>query len=149
MTLCGSFHETGKVVSAVCHGPAALANLKSSNRTYLIARLNVIGISDVGEDILRFSRDMSFLLETELHEYGGIYEKADGLFGVKVLTSGENGKSVTGQNTSNATLVGDNIIRAAGMYFADATEQFLFYYLDLFSDSYSRQMGFHDRTPVS
>lgn len=113
-------------MSAVCHGPAALANVKLSNGTYLIAEQNFIGISDVEEDIIQFSRDMSFLLETELRKYGGIYEKAVGRFGVKVLTSGENGKLYTGQNTSSSALVGDNIIRAAGMYFADATKQYLF-----------------------
>ncbi|CAK41995.1 hypothetical protein AnigIFM63604_000192 [Aspergillus niger] len=126
-TLLGAgFLEAGKVVSAVCHGPAALANVKLSNGTYLIAEQNFIGISDVEEDIIQFSRDMSFLLETELRKYGGIYEKAVGRFGVKVLTSGENGKLYTGQNTSSSALVGDNIIRAAGMYFADATKQYLF-----------------------
>ncbi|EHA27750.1 hypothetical protein ASPNIDRAFT_137040, partial [Aspergillus niger ATCC 1015] len=98
------FLEAGKVVSAVCHGPAALANVKLSNGTYLIAEQNFIGISDVEEDIIQFSRDMSFLLETELREYGGIYEKAVGRFGVKVLTSGENGKLYTGQNTSSSAL---------------------------------------------
>ncbi|GKZ84817.1 hypothetical protein AnigIFM56816_010372 [Aspergillus niger] len=101
------FYQAIKVVSAVCHGPAALANVELSNRTYLIARLNVIGISDVEEDILQFSRHMSFVLDTELREYGGIYEKADGLFGVKVITSGENGKLVTDQNTSSAALLSD------------------------------------------
>lgn len=105
-------------MSAVCHGPAALANVKLSIGTYLIAGQNFIGISDVEEDIIQFSRDMSSLLETELREYGGIYEKAVGPFGVKVLTSGENGKLYTSQNTSSSALVGDNIIRAAGMYFA-------------------------------
>ncbi|KAL7652486.1 hypothetical protein ACMYSQ_009766 [Aspergillus niger] len=130
-TLLGKASEFAGIFCAgghgpVCHGPAALANVKLSNGTYLIAGQNFIGISDVEGDIIQFSREMSFLLETELREYGGIYEKAVGPFGVNVLTSGENGKLYTGQNTSSSALVGDNIIRAAGMYFADATKQYLF-----------------------
>ncbi|OJI89643.1 hypothetical protein ASPTUDRAFT_917680 [Aspergillus tubingensis CBS 134.48] len=114
-TLARELYEAGKVVSAVCHGPAALVNVKLSNGTYLVSGQKVTGISDVEEEILQFSQDMPFLLETELRKRGGIHEKADGPFGVSVVTSGENGKLVTGQNPPSAAVIGDSIIKAAGM----------------------------------
>ena len=113
--LAREFYEAGKVVSAVCHGPAALVNVRLSNGTYLVAGQQVTGISDTEEKILKFSEDMPFLLETDLRKHGAIYEKAEGPFGIKVITSGGNGKLVTGQNPPSAAVIGESIIRAVGL----------------------------------
>ncbi|OJJ08328.1 hypothetical protein ASPVEDRAFT_34493 [Aspergillus versicolor CBS 583.65] len=114
-TLAREFYEAGKVVSAVCHGPAALVNVRLSNGGYLVAGQQITGISDMEEEILKFTQDMPFLLETELRKHGAIYEKADGPFGIKIITSGEKGKLVTGQNPPSAAVIGESIIRAAGL----------------------------------
>ncbi|PWY68504.1 class I glutamine amidotransferase-like protein [Aspergillus sclerotioniger CBS 115572] len=64
-TLIREFYETKKIVSAVCHGPAALVNVKLSNGEYLVAGQN--------EDMMQFTNDMPFLLETELRRNGRVY----------------------------------------------------------------------------
>ncbi|KAF3391408.1 Glutathione-independent glyoxalase [Penicillium rolfsii] len=109
------FYECGKVVSAVCHGPAALVNVKLSDGNYLVAGQKVTGLSDAEEEIMQFTRDMPFLLETELRKNGRIYEKAEIPFGFKVITSGRNGRLVTGQNPTSATVIGESLIKAAGL----------------------------------
>jgi putative intracellular protease/amidase len=113
--LVREFYESGKVVSAVCHGPAALVNVKLSDGTYLIAGQEVTGLSNAEEEIMQFTKDMPFLLETKLRENGGIYQKADSPFGGKVITSGRNGKLVTGQNPPSAGMIGKSLIKAAGL----------------------------------
>jgi putative intracellular protease/amidase len=113
--LVREFYESGKVVSAVCHGPSALANVNLSNGKYLVAGHRITGLSNAEEDIMQFSKDMPFLLETKLRENGGLYEKADSPFGAKVITSGGNGKLVTGQNPPSARLIGQSLMEAAGL----------------------------------
>ena len=40
-SLIASMYESGAVVSSVCHGPAALANVQLSDNSYLIEGKNV------------------------------------------------------------------------------------------------------------
>ncbi|PYH93875.1 hypothetical protein BO71DRAFT_430515 [Aspergillus ellipticus CBS 707.79] len=65
------FYESDKVVAAVCHGPAALVNVKLSDGTYLVAGQVVTGLSDAEEEVLQFTNDMPFSLETKLRGRGG------------------------------------------------------------------------------
>lgn len=110
-SLIREFYESGKVVSALCHGPAALVNVKLSDGTYLVSDQVVTGLSDAEEEAMQFTKDMPFLLETELRNRGGNYESADGLFGVKVVVSGKGGKLVTGQNPPSGAVIGDTLLK--------------------------------------
>ncbi|KAL6406562.1 ThiJ/PfpI family protein [Ilyonectria robusta] len=104
--LVREFYESGKIVSAVCHGPAALVNIKLSDGTYMVKDQAVTGFSNAEEDAYKFTDAMPFLLEDELRNHGGKYEKADQLFGVKVVVSGKSGNLVTGQNPPSAGVIG-------------------------------------------
>lgn len=109
------FYEASKVVSAVCHGPAALVNVKLSDGTYLIANQKVTGFSNAEEDAVGLSSAMPFLLETELKQRVGsdnLYEAAAENWGPKVVVSGKNGKLITGQNPASAAPIGDAVLKA-------------------------------------
>ncbi|KAH8602369.1 class I glutamine amidotransferase-like protein [Bisporella sp. PMI_857] len=110
--LIREFYESSKLVSAVCHGPAALVNVTLSDGTYLVAGQTVTGLSNAEEDALQATAIMPFLLETELRNHGASYVKADGLFGVKVVRSGKEGNLVTGQNPPSAGVIGGEILKA-------------------------------------
>ena len=112
-TLIREFYEASKIVSAVCHGPAALVNVKLSGGEYLVANQIVTGLSNAEEEYMQFTKDMPFLLETELKRRGAKYEKADGLFGVKVVVSGREGKLVTGQNPPSAAVIGNALLQVS------------------------------------
>ncbi|KAH6866238.1 class I glutamine amidotransferase-like protein [Thelonectria olida] len=105
--LIREFYESGKIVSAVCHGPAALVNVKLSDGTYMVKGQTVTGFSNAEEDAYQFTDAMPFLLEDELRNHGGKYEKADQLFGVKVVVSGN---LVTGQNPLSAGAIGKTLV---------------------------------------
>ncbi|KAH6972794.1 class I glutamine amidotransferase-like protein [Ilyonectria sp. MPI-CAGE-AT-0026] len=108
--LVREFYESGKIVSAVCHGPAALVNVKLSDGTYMVKDQAVTGFSNAEEDAYKFTDAMPFLLEDELRNHGGKYEKADQLFGVKVVVSGKSGNLVTGQNPPSAGVIGKTLV---------------------------------------
>jgi putative intracellular protease/amidase len=48
--LIREFYEAGKIVSNVCHGPAALVNVKLSDGTYVAQGHAITGFSNAGED---------------------------------------------------------------------------------------------------
>ncbi|KAG4432901.1 hypothetical protein IFR05_011619 [Cadophora sp. M221] len=110
--LIREFYESNKIVSAVCHGPAALVNVKLSDGSYLVAGSTVTGFSNAEEDAYDNTSAMPFLLETELKNHQAIYVKADQPFGVKTVVSGKNGKLITGQNPPSAGVIGDVLLEA-------------------------------------
>jgi putative intracellular protease/amidase len=110
--LIKEFFEAGKIVGAVCHGPAALVNAKLSDGTYLIANAAVTGFSNDEEDSVDLSKYMPFMLETELNKKsGGKYEKASKQWEEHVVVA-KDGRLITGQNPSSATAIGKAIAQA-------------------------------------
>lgn len=108
--LVREFYESGKIVSAVCHGPAALVNVKLSNGEYLVKGNNVTGFSNAEEAAFQFTDAMPFLLEDKLKQHGGHYTAADKLFGVNIVMSGETDQLITGQNPPSAAIIGARLL---------------------------------------
>ena len=106
------FYESGRVVSAVCHGPAALANVKLSDGSYLVANEPVTGFSNTEEDGVGLSQYMPFMLETLLGQNGAKFEKAAEPWGEKVVIAGKNSKLITGQNPASAGPIGKAVLKA-------------------------------------
>lgn len=109
--LIREFYEKNKVVSAVCHGPAALANVKLSDGSYLIKDQEVTGFTNAEEDQAGLSSAMPFMLETQLETNGGKFVKADP-WAPKVVSSGKANKLITGQNPASAGPIGEAILKA-------------------------------------
>jgi len=109
--LIKEFYESGKVVSAVCHGPAALVNVKLSDGTHLVKDQEVAAFTDAEEDQVGLSQAVPFLLESQLATHGAKIVKADA-WQPKVVTSGKNGKLITGQNPASAGPIGEAILAA-------------------------------------
>lgn len=106
------FWEAGKVVAAVCHGPAALANVKLSDGSYLINGAPVTGFSNAEEDAVGLSSSMPFMLEDALNKNsGGHYQKADAAWGENVVVA-KDSRLITGQNPASAAGVGKAIHEA-------------------------------------
>lgn len=109
--LIKEFYEKGKVVSAVCHGHAALANVKLSDGSYLIKGQEVTAFTNAEEDQAGLSSAMPFMLETKLGENGAKFVKADP-WAAKVVSSGKGNKLITGQNPASAAPLGEAILAA-------------------------------------
>lgn len=99
-TLTRKMYEGGKVISAVCHGVAALQNVRLSNGDYLIKGMKGTGFPYFDEAIAGMKRLVPYNLEKTLKERGMIYSKAVlPLMGHVVV----DGQLITGQNPNSAS----------------------------------------------
>lgn len=103
-------YETGGVVSAVCHGPAALVNVKLSNGEYLVSGKNLTAFTNSEEDEAQGTAIVPFMLETELKNHGAKHHAAANWSNNVVV----DGRLVTGQNPASASSVGDEVIKILG-----------------------------------
>jgi len=114
VSLVKSLADANKLVAAVCHGSAALLDVKLSDGKLLVDGEPVTGFSNAEEDAVGFSGEMPFMLETDLVKNGAKYEKADQPWGAKVCI-GRGGKLVTGQNPASGLGVGEKMKVALGV----------------------------------
>jgi putative intracellular protease/amidase len=105
--LTAKFYESGKIVSAVCHGPAGLLEVKLSNGDHLLKGKDITGFSWKEEVIAKRDHAVPFSLEEELQKRGGMYSKALVPFTSHVV---EDGRLITGQNPGSAAAVGMTVV---------------------------------------
>ncbi|MGW0363370.1 type 1 glutamine amidotransferase domain-containing protein [Streptomyces sp. NPDC002990] len=107
-------HGRGGVVSAVCHGPAALVNLRLPDGTHLVRGKRVASFSNEEENSLGLVEVMPFLLEDRLKETGALHAKAP----MYEAHTESDGRVITGQNPASAAPVARLVVaelgRAAG-----------------------------------
>ena len=101
--LTSSIYEQGGIVGAVCHGPAALVNVKRNNGEYLVRNMFVAAFTNEEEKEVGLERVVPFMLADRLEERGAHHDPGPPWM-IKVVTSG---RLVTGQNPASATRVGD------------------------------------------
>ena len=95
-----AFYEAGKVISAVCHGTAALQNVRLSDGRPLVEGKRGTGFAFFDEAIAGVKRYVPYNLEKRLKERGMQYSKALlPLMGHTVV----DGNLITGQNPNSAT----------------------------------------------
>ncbi|MBD1258986.1 type 1 glutamine amidotransferase domain-containing protein [Maribacter polysiphoniae] len=95
-------YENNGVVSAVCHGPAGLVNIKLSDGSYLVDGKKVNAFTNEEEIKVNLEDVVPFLLEDQLTARGAIFEKS-APFTKHVVTDQ---RLVTGQNPQSASSVG-------------------------------------------
>jgi putative intracellular protease/amidase len=100
-----TMYENGKVVGAVCHGPAALVDVKLSDGSWLVDGKKVSAFTDEEEKAVDKDDVMPFMLASKLVERGAKHEKSAN-FEPSVSIDGN---LVTGQNPASAKGVGEAI----------------------------------------
>lgn len=104
-------YEDGKIVSAVCHGVAALLNVKLQNGKYLIEGKKGTGFPYFDEALAGVKKLVPFNLQKLLKERGMNYSKAFiPLMGHVVA----DGRLITGQNPNSTTKVAYKALEAFG-----------------------------------
>jgi putative intracellular protease/amidase len=99
--------ENGKIVSAVCHGPVSLINVKLSDGSWLVDGKNVTGFSSA-EEAGYAKDDVPWELEDKLIEHGAIYSRVSSW----QPHSTTDGRLITGQNPASAQGVAERVIAA-------------------------------------
>jgi len=102
-------YESGRIVASVCHGSAALQNVRLSNGEYLIAGKKGTGFAYFDERIGGVKKMVPYNLQGRLQDRGMIYSKARiPLAGHTVV----DGRLITGQNPNSATETAQKTLEA-------------------------------------
>jgi len=101
-----SVYGNGGVVAAVCHGPAALVNVRLPDGSWLVDGRTISVFTDSEERATGKDRLMPFLLASRLEERGATINAAPD-FEASVSVDG---RLVTGQNPASARGVGHAIL---------------------------------------
>lgn len=98
----------GKVISAVCHGPAGLVNVKDANGHPLVAGRSVAAFTNSEEAAAGLTEKVPFLLETRIRGLGANYQSGPDFqpFAVR------DGQLVTGQNPASSEKVAELVLEA-------------------------------------
>jgi putative intracellular protease/amidase len=111
-SLVREYYESGKVVSAVCHGPAALVNVTLSNGKLLVANRQVSSFTNQEELLLipDAAQIFPFLLQDKLVENGATFNE-----GFMYLNNvSKDGNLITGQNPWSTWEVAESVIEQMG-----------------------------------
>lgn len=110
--LIARIYQDEGVVSAVCHGPAALVDVRLENGRYLVAGRRVSGFTNEEEKF--FSEGMQdkypFMLEDRLGERGAVFEGA--LLMLPHISVSD--RLISGQNPFSTALVAEAVVQALG-----------------------------------
>lgn len=106
--LLGRAFDLGKVVAAVCHGPAALVNVKLKDGAPLVKGRRVASFSNAEEQAAHLDAIVPFMLESKLKSLGGRYEHGPMWTSFVV----RDGRLVTGQNPQSSLAVARETVAA-------------------------------------
>jgi len=109
-TLLAGAYEAGKVIAAVCHGPAALVNIRLSNGKLLLANHRVAGFTNSEERAVGLAPVVPFALETYLRQRSRKYENGPDWQPFAIRDE----RLVTGQNPASSVLVARETLSALG-----------------------------------
>jgi putative intracellular protease/amidase len=111
-SLLADAYMQGAVIGAVCHGPAALVDVKLGDGTSLVAGKAMTGFTNEEEAVFgkRWAKEFPWQLEDALRGHGARWQEAP-LMMAKVVVDG---RLVTGQNPYSTPGVADAIVRATG-----------------------------------
>ena len=106
--IAASIYENGGFVSAVCHGPAGLLDIKLSSGKLLIDGKRLDSFTNAEEEANGTAGIVPFLLQTALTEKGAIFDDAAPWSDHVV----RDGRLITGQNPMSALDVGRTLLAA-------------------------------------
>ncbi|WP_430907456.1 type 1 glutamine amidotransferase domain-containing protein [Maribacter sp. 2-571] len=103
------YEDHGGIVSAICHGTAGIANLKTRNGDYLVEGKKVNGFPDLFEnEEAAYYKTFPFSIQQLISERGGDFQFSttgwDGFHKV-------DGRLITGQDPTSAAVVAEMVVK--------------------------------------
>ncbi len=108
--IVGSMFDQGKVVAAVCHGPAGLVKATHQDGRPIVDGRRVSAFTNTEEEAVGLSAVVPFLLEDRLKELGGRFERGSDWQPFAV----QDGNLITGQNPQSSELVARHVLASLG-----------------------------------
>jgi putative intracellular protease/amidase len=106
----GTAFDEGRIVAAVCHGPAGLVAARGRDGRPIVEGRRVNGFTNSEEEGVGLAEVVPFLLEDRLKELGGRFERGPDWQPYAV----RDGNLITGQNPQSSSLVAQHVLAALG-----------------------------------
>lgn len=103
-----SIYENDGPVGAVCHGPAALVNVKLTDGSLLINDKKTAVFTNSEEEAVELTEAMPFLLQTAFEKAGATVKTAENF----TVNAVRDGRLVTGQNPASAKKSAELLLEA-------------------------------------
>ena len=109
IALIEAMAAAGKPIGAVCHGVAALRNVKDANGAPLVQGRKVAGFTDTEEDAVGLSDVVPYSIEDMYRLKGARFERGEDWAAFVVSDGG----LVTGQNPASSSEVAQQVLKLA------------------------------------
>jgi putative intracellular protease/amidase len=106
--LVGKMWRDGKVVGAVCHGPAGLLSAVETDGEPLVMGKAITAFTDAEERAAGLDAEVPFLLESRLRELGALFENGEPFAPYAIA----DGRLVTGQNPASSQATAQLVLDA-------------------------------------
>ena len=112
-TVIAEIYQQQGTVAAVCHGPAALVNVKLKNGEYLVASKAINGFTNAEEKLFgkKWLTQFDFLLQDKLIERGAKFQSSD----IMLSHVAEDQRLITGQNPTSTVDVAIALVKSIGI----------------------------------
>ncbi len=106
--LVGTMFDHGRIVAAVCHGPAGFVSARRNDGAPIVQARRVNAFSNSEEEAVGLSGTVPFLLEDRLKELGALWKRGPDWqpFAVR------DGNLISGQNPHSSELVARHLLQA-------------------------------------
>ena len=110
--LLAAVHEQGGIVAAVCHGPAALVDVRLADGSLLVTGRALTGFSNEEEAVFgkRWAKEFRFQLEDAMRARGARWQEARLMMPKLVVDD----RLITGQNPYSTAAVAEAVVTALG-----------------------------------
>ncbi len=109
--LTAEIYENNGTVGAVCHGPAALINVKLSDGSSLIEGKQISSFTDMEEKLFsKTAKFLPFMLQEKLTSLGADFREAPAMLDQAVVDE----RLVTGQNPNSTYSVAEAMVKLLG-----------------------------------
>ncbi|PWN47235.1 class I glutamine amidotransferase-like protein, partial [Violaceomyces palustris] len=106
-----TFYESNRPVTAVCHAPAVLTDVKLSDGSYLVKGRTVTSFTNEEEEQAGLTKAVPWLVETRLEERGATFQKAQP-WAEKVIVDKDGDRVlITGQNPASAAGLAKELVK--------------------------------------
>lgn len=111
--IIAQIYEQQGSVAAVCHGPAALVNVKLKDGSYLIADKAINGFTNQEEKLFgqKWINDFEFMLEDKMTERGAHFQSSQIMLSHVAI----DGRLISGQNPSSTLGVATALVKSLGL----------------------------------
>jgi len=106
-------YQRSGTVAAVCHGPAALVDVKLNDGSYLVANKKINGFTNKEEKLFgkKWLSQFEFMLEDKLTERGAKFQSSE----IMLSHVAQDERLITGQNPTSTVGVATALVKSMGL----------------------------------